>query len=161
MTDDEMQTLTQGLLTLLIENKLDWLHDQLVREFARGRMTTAHLSAYDHAGASESGSTNPVGKGRRRQAMFSKVAEFTTEEKLSITVDAIERIVVDTAEFEFEAAYKGAALDPSHMRLPEKIYFASDISDKRERTDSDAIARQYYSDQLRRALKAIKEEIDG
>ncbi|MGO7653658.1 hypothetical protein ACC862_03475 [Rhizobium ruizarguesonis] len=161
MTDDEMQKLTQGLLSLLIENKLDWLHDQLLREFARGKMTTAYLSAYDHAGPLESDSANPAGKGRRRQATFSKVAEFTTEERLRITVDAIERIVVDTAEFELNAAYKGSTNDPLGMRLPDKIFFASDISEKRERADNLASARQYSSDLLRRALKAIKEEIDG
>ncbi|PDS28011.1 hypothetical protein [Rhizobium phaseoli] len=161
MTDDEMQKLTQGLLSLLIENKLDWLHDQLLREFARGKMTTAYLSAYDNAGPSESDSANPTGKGRRRQATFSKVAEFTTEERLRITVDAIERIVVDTAEFEFKAAYEGSTMDPLGMRLPSTIFFASDISEKRERTDDAAHGRQFYSELLRQALKEIKEGIDG
>lgn len=149
MNDTEATRTFQALALKLKEAQLSWLIDQVNSELTFGKSTTKQVSVQDKPRTMQ-------GRPRRQAEEFVSASPFSAKEQLGILLDAIEQVLVGTAETQKEIidlvgfVVEGVAIE-FHSETPEIESFRYDRTDIAPRANS--------TQRLRVLLQELGEEL--
>jgi hypothetical protein len=94
VNDEEADRLYTRLLRMLGDRQLRWVAEQVSEEVALGRTFSKTVPVLDSQESPEGS------RPRRRKTKFVSTVQYTPKERLSLLLDAIDRAVVVTSEFQ-------------------------------------------------------------
>jgi hypothetical protein len=148
MTEQECQQVYQELATLLQDLNLGGVVEQVEARVQAGKLEDRESLA-DRALQTEIGSA---------QAVLTKPATYTAQERLLLLIDTVERIVVDTTEI------KGALVEflteeSTRLQAPVTLSFEADRSPLLTESDAQGLEeRRQAIGELRQLLQTLRQE---
>lgn len=163
MNNIHLETIYRALEQILLENNLQWVIEQVKEHFRIGKTIEKEITTIKYARNTTKGellfdvpdSKTELHKGPK--ATFPITIDYNYEEKVLLLIDAIESVILSTAQME---NYLANYLEEEKGTIIENIEYYSEIENRKYSRSKNEMRTRYESSfPLKHILDDLRKEI--